>query len=227
MRYVLEPSTHVTTVLLINTPNIQKAETIRLRLGLAAYKVRTGQTDVPLEHLQVRPIILSHGGSQHTLPSSSLFAQCQQQQTFKYMDARRPLPSGIAISAFGSSGGSSAVRRPSQEGGQQQATTVTANPSPVQIEQQHSEETGSEQSSNEQLHHKSSPPMMHSAPLGNEPDSLPRLEPPVPYQRDRSQLFQEFNLTNGTLENTGARLEDTELDGLPRAANGLLSLARG
>ncbi|CAJ2506867.1 Uu.00g080530.m01.CDS01 [Anthostomella pinea] len=34
----------------------QKAETLRLRLGLASYKVRTGQTDVPLERLQVKPI---------------------------------------------------------------------------------------------------------------------------------------------------------------------------
>lgn len=34
----------------------QKAEILRLRLGLANYKVRTGQTDVPLERLQHRPI---------------------------------------------------------------------------------------------------------------------------------------------------------------------------
>ncbi|KAK1835160.1 putative cyclin-dependent kinase [Podospora conica] len=34
----------------------EKAEILRLRLGLANYKVRTGQTDVPLERLQQRPI---------------------------------------------------------------------------------------------------------------------------------------------------------------------------
>ncbi|KAK8061178.1 hypothetical protein PG997_015399 [Apiospora hydei] len=34
----------------------QKAEILRLRLGLARYKVRTGQTDVPLERLQRRPV---------------------------------------------------------------------------------------------------------------------------------------------------------------------------
>lgn len=34
----------------------QSAEILRLRLGLANYKVRTGQTDVPLERLEVRPI---------------------------------------------------------------------------------------------------------------------------------------------------------------------------
>ncbi|KAI1267257.1 hypothetical protein F5Y18DRAFT_379681 [Xylariaceae sp. FL1019] len=34
----------------------QKAEILRLRLGLASYKVRTNQTNVPLERLQVRPL---------------------------------------------------------------------------------------------------------------------------------------------------------------------------
>ncbi|GAW11111.1 hypothetical protein ANO14919_004510 [Xylariales sp. No.14919] len=34
----------------------QKAEIIRLRLGLAGYKVKTNQTDVPLERLQARPV---------------------------------------------------------------------------------------------------------------------------------------------------------------------------
>ncbi|KAI1372974.1 hypothetical protein F4677DRAFT_232657 [Hypoxylon crocopeplum] len=36
----------------------QKAETLRLRLGLASYKVRTGQTDVPLDQLKVKPLLL-------------------------------------------------------------------------------------------------------------------------------------------------------------------------
>ncbi|KAI1093331.1 hypothetical protein F5B19DRAFT_491659 [Rostrohypoxylon terebratum] len=35
----------------------QKAEKLRLRLGLASYKVRTGQTDVPLDQLEARPLI--------------------------------------------------------------------------------------------------------------------------------------------------------------------------
>ncbi|KAI1117092.1 hypothetical protein F5Y14DRAFT_404799 [Nemania sp. NC0429] len=34
----------------------KKAEILRLRLGLAGYKVRTNQADVPLERLQVRPL---------------------------------------------------------------------------------------------------------------------------------------------------------------------------
>lgn len=32
----------------------QKAEILRLRLGLASYKLRTGQTDVPLEQLELQ-----------------------------------------------------------------------------------------------------------------------------------------------------------------------------
>ncbi|KAJ4421443.1 hypothetical protein N0V85_000205 [Neurospora sp. IMI 360204] len=35
----------------------QKAEIIRLRLSLAAYKIQTGQTDVPLEQLEVRSLL--------------------------------------------------------------------------------------------------------------------------------------------------------------------------
>jgi hypothetical protein len=34
----------------------QRAETLRLRLGLAGYKLRTGQEDVPLERLQARRV---------------------------------------------------------------------------------------------------------------------------------------------------------------------------
>ncbi|TLD23192.1 hypothetical protein PspLS_07322 [Pyricularia sp. CBS 133598] len=34
----------------------QTAETLRLRLRLAAYKLKTGQADVPLEQLQMRPV---------------------------------------------------------------------------------------------------------------------------------------------------------------------------
>ncbi|KAI0598582.1 hypothetical protein F4775DRAFT_554883 [Biscogniauxia sp. FL1348] len=47
----------------------QKAEILRLRLGLASYKVRTGQTDVPLERLQLKP-----------LPGQASPRQCQQQR---------------------------------------------------------------------------------------------------------------------------------------------------
>ncbi|KAI1312145.1 hypothetical protein F5Y03DRAFT_265599 [Xylaria venustula] len=47
----------------------QKAEILRLRLGLASYKVKTNQTDVPLEKLQVRPL---PGRSLRRTPSTVL-----------------------------------------------------------------------------------------------------------------------------------------------------------
>ncbi|KAL7626022.1 hypothetical protein AAE478_002791 [Parahypoxylon ruwenzoriense] len=37
----------------------QKAETLRLRLSLASYKLRTGQTDVPLEQLEAKSLLRS------------------------------------------------------------------------------------------------------------------------------------------------------------------------
>ncbi|KAK4078782.1 uncharacterized protein Triagg1_3113 [Trichoderma aggressivum f. europaeum] len=37
-------------------PPVQKAEILRLRLGLAGYKLRTGQTSVPLSQLQRKPL---------------------------------------------------------------------------------------------------------------------------------------------------------------------------
>lgn len=39
----------------VRVPLIQKAEMLRLRLGLASYKVKTGQTEIPLERLQRKP----------------------------------------------------------------------------------------------------------------------------------------------------------------------------
>ncbi|KAI1395149.1 hypothetical protein F4819DRAFT_204862 [Hypoxylon fuscum] len=47
----------------------QKAEKLRLRLGLASYKVRTGQTDVPLDQLKVKPIWFGRARS-NTAPQS-------------------------------------------------------------------------------------------------------------------------------------------------------------
>lgn len=46
----------------------QKAETLRLRLGLAGYKLRTGQVDVPLERLQVRRTTRNRSQSQSRAP---------------------------------------------------------------------------------------------------------------------------------------------------------------
>ncbi|KAI1206545.1 uncharacterized protein F4807DRAFT_224045 [Annulohypoxylon truncatum] len=47
----------------------QKAEKLRLRLGLASYKVRTGQTDVPLDKLKVKPLMDASRSRQLEYPS--------------------------------------------------------------------------------------------------------------------------------------------------------------
>lgn len=56
----------------------QKAEILRLRLSLATYKVKTGQTDVPLDKLQVRPV---PGMARHRTPLPSMSAHTIQRST--------------------------------------------------------------------------------------------------------------------------------------------------
>ncbi|KAL2159589.1 hypothetical protein VTH06DRAFT_2158 [Thermothelomyces fergusii] len=61
----------------------EKAEILRLRLGLASYKVRTGQTDVPLDRLEARLA----GAAGHARGPSSSFShgqtQSQGQSTYR------------------------------------------------------------------------------------------------------------------------------------------------
>ncbi|KAM7220732.1 hypothetical protein V8F06_003801 [Rhypophila decipiens] len=179
----------------------EKAETIRLRLGLAAYKVRTGQTDVPLERLRVLPMVLPGATSfrsttnsastpRHALPPTAHFARSQQQQpSLGGRDYRRALPSGISLSALGSGG----ERRSNKEDGRQQ-----------QQQQQQQQRKGSDESRNNS-HLRSSPPVLPAAPVTKESlESLPALE--------------HRSTSTSTVEQD---------DVLPDAANGLLSLARG
>ncbi|KAI1643827.1 uncharacterized protein F4817DRAFT_348416 [Daldinia loculata] len=49
----------------------QKAEMLRLRLGLASYKVRTGQTDVSLEQLEAKSLLKSRRPEEPSLPPLS------------------------------------------------------------------------------------------------------------------------------------------------------------
>ncbi|KUI65448.1 hypothetical protein VM1G_00916 [Cytospora mali] len=56
----------------------QKAEILRLRLSLATYKVKTGQADVPLEKLQVRPV---PGMTTRRTPLPSMSAHTIQRST--------------------------------------------------------------------------------------------------------------------------------------------------
>ncbi|KAK3989509.1 hypothetical protein QBC44DRAFT_396018 [Cladorrhinum sp. PSN332] len=60
----------------------QKVETLRLRLGLANYKVRTGQTDVPLEQLERRV---------YNRPAAASFSSSRR-PTISFSPAR-PVPS--------------------------------------------------------------------------------------------------------------------------------------
>ncbi|KAL2129109.1 hypothetical protein VTI74DRAFT_8210 [Chaetomium olivicolor] len=48
----------------------EKAEILRLRLGLASYKVHTGQTDVPLERLELRRVSRAGYARTGSIPSS-------------------------------------------------------------------------------------------------------------------------------------------------------------
>ncbi|KAI0103090.1 hypothetical protein F4776DRAFT_648439 [Hypoxylon sp. NC0597] len=82
-----------------------KAETLRLRLGLASYKVRTGQTDVPLDQLlKVRPLLGSgksrqdEQGEQPSLPrllrpTSSRNDEEGEQRSRPTTATRKALPS--------------------------------------------------------------------------------------------------------------------------------------
>ncbi|KAK3313424.1 hypothetical protein B0H66DRAFT_536691 [Apodospora peruviana] len=78
----------------------QKAEILRLRLGLANYKVRTGQTDVPLERLQIRPLphVSGAGLQRRDLPYELLPESHRPRQG---VDARRVLPSGLSLASLG------------------------------------------------------------------------------------------------------------------------------
>ncbi|OIW33960.1 hypothetical protein CONLIGDRAFT_677690 [Coniochaeta ligniaria NRRL 30616] len=78
----------------------EKAEILKLRLGLASYKLRTGQTDIPLEQLELqsatrhRRVQSRNGGGGWA--SSRLQSQLQQQ--------RAELAAGAGVSSSGSFG---------------------------------------------------------------------------------------------------------------------------
>ncbi|OTB02271.1 hypothetical protein M426DRAFT_200464 [Hypoxylon sp. CI-4A] len=77
----------------------RKAELLRLRLGLASYKVRTGQTDVPLDQLKMKPMFSRAGLRQNQQPS---------------LPPLLPPPSNVGLGARGTVGNrpSSAGRKP-------------------------------------------------------------------------------------------------------------------
>ncbi|KAM7201028.1 hypothetical protein V8F20_005037 [Naviculisporaceae sp. PSN 640] len=203
----------------------QNAETIRLRLGLAAYKVRTGQTDVPLEHLQVRPMVLPRSNSNIGTssrgalpPTASLIRTQQQVSSQQWRDYRRALPNGISISAF--EGGDVGARRSSQEAErhEQQRRATTTSPAKHHAQQPQSDR------SDTML--KSSPPVLPSAPAHlEEEDDLPD---GLPSYRATSATIGRHSTYGGDSQSSSATtvvVEDDDV--LPDAASGLLSLARG
>ncbi|KAI1167478.1 hypothetical protein F5B18DRAFT_441956 [Nemania serpens] len=81
----------------------KKAEILRLRLGLAGYKVRTNQADVPLERLQVRPLpgrLPKQTPSTVFSPSSPAASQKDDEQKLSSpaiiegASSRKPVPIG-------------------------------------------------------------------------------------------------------------------------------------
>ncbi|KAI0023178.1 hypothetical protein F4780DRAFT_100144 [Xylariomycetidae sp. FL0641] len=81
----------------------EKAETLRLRLRLADYKVRTGQTNVPLERLR-RVVSSSTTPFTATASASSSFRRHQARPTATSVSQRQPLPGravAVAIAAEG------------------------------------------------------------------------------------------------------------------------------
>lgn len=59
----------------------QRAEILRLRLGLASYKVRTGQISVPLADLQAKPIPRTFSLASPAVEVSSSPQQTQEPQS--------------------------------------------------------------------------------------------------------------------------------------------------
>lgn len=93
----------------------EKAEILRLRLGLASYKLRTGQTDVPLEQLELQSAaryrrVQARNGAGWA--SSRLQSQLQLQRA-ELAAAAQAADSGSSVGRQGqTAAGSSSSRRP-------------------------------------------------------------------------------------------------------------------
>ena len=62
----------------VTDASLQKTEILKLRLSLANYKVKTGQVDVPLDRLQVRPV---PGMTRRRTPLPSMSAHTVERST--------------------------------------------------------------------------------------------------------------------------------------------------
>ncbi|KAL7911050.1 hypothetical protein GGI35DRAFT_492518 [Trichoderma velutinum] len=94
-------------------PAIQKAEILRLRLGLAGYKLRTGQTSVPLSELKRKPL----PPSTTTRRRANTFAHAARTNTHTRVRSMDSIPHVPALSQESSvlSVGSDAVIVPASQ----------------------------------------------------------------------------------------------------------------
>lgn len=81
LEHLLEQSCSLTNTRTHQTladASVQKTEILKLRLSLANYKVKTGQVDVPLDRLQVRPV---PGMTRRRTPLPSMSAHTVERST--------------------------------------------------------------------------------------------------------------------------------------------------
>ncbi|KXJ88944.1 hypothetical protein Micbo1qcDRAFT_197218 [Microdochium bolleyi] len=88
-----------------------KAEMLRLRLGLASYKVKTGQTEVPLERLQRKPLASAAAGGApgvrsraHSIPSSLSSSVTTVNMARNAMHITNSLRAAVAAASVSSGG---------------------------------------------------------------------------------------------------------------------------
>ncbi|KAI1326056.1 hypothetical protein F5Y16DRAFT_376284 [Xylariaceae sp. FL0255] len=70
----------------------QKTEILRLRLGLASYKVKTNQTNLPLERLQIRPLPLTLKRTTTTATTTTSKARTEEGEGGEEEVSLPPLP---------------------------------------------------------------------------------------------------------------------------------------
>ncbi|KAK0629832.1 hypothetical protein B0T17DRAFT_200416 [Bombardia bombarda] len=210
----------------------EKAEILRLRLGLANYKVRTGQTDVPLERLQMRRLSGSGGtypsATTTSLPplrssagvqasqSSPLDRQSYTGSSSSSSSSRRPLPSAPTPGVR--SDEAELARRRQQQQQQQRAQERSA--AGVEEEMVDDDDDGDVNgNANGGTRRKNGSGSGEGEGEGPLSPALPRLPLPrqPPAEEDAPPPSQRRNIAE----------EEMDEDGGGGAASGLLSLSRG
>lgn len=79
----------------------QKVEILRLRLGLASYKLRTGQVSVPLADLQARPLPPAAAPTVEHTPDSSQGSGSSSQEQDEDLEVVVATPPSTAAAVAG------------------------------------------------------------------------------------------------------------------------------